>query len=468
MFKQANTLLILFMLPMFCLAQDGVEATLLGHWHDPSIPGSSFYDNRYNEVWGHYVNGREIGIIGSTQGTHFIDVTDPSSVEEVAFVAGKFQGTSVVHRDYKTFGNYIYAVCDEGPSSLQIFDVSDLPDTVYTVYDSDALFVRAHNCWVDTSSQKFYLFAAGGGALGFTGLAVYDISEPLNPVFINKFNSIGGFGFGHVHDGFVRNDTAYLNCGNDGFCVADFSNPASPTLLGTMTGYQGAGYNHAGWLSEDAQYYYLTDETHGSPVKTVDVSDFADISVVDTYNAESVQSQIPHNPIVACDNLYVSYYYDGLQVYDISDPENVTRALYYDTYDAPDGTSYKGAWGVYPFLPSGNILVSDMQTGLYVFEGVGDGCNGLSVAVKNPAQNDFEIYPQPASDFLIIAMNGSLEGMHLQLVNSEGKTVWFKANLPASDQVQLELPAGLPNGLYILHLKGEKQMSTHKLLIQRD
>ncbi|NRA51532.1 MAG: hypothetical protein HRU12_20600, partial [Phaeodactylibacter sp.] len=75
------------------------EANLLGTWKDPNLVGSSFYDNIYNEIWGLAVNGHEYAVIGSTAGTHFIDVTDPAQPFEAHFVAGAAQGPVVIHRD---------------------------------------------------------------------------------------------------------------------------------------------------------------------------------------------------------------------------------------------------------------------------------------------------------------------------------------------------------------------------------
>lgn len=56
---------------------------------------------------------------------------------------------------------------------------------------------------------------------------------------------------------------------------------------------------------------------------------------------------------------------------DISDPTQPIMAGNYDTFASNSGT-YNGAWGCYPFLPSGKILISDMETGLYVlnFNGI--------------------------------------------------------------------------------------------------
>ena len=71
--------------------------------------GSSAYNNTYNECWGFEINGSEIAVIGSTAGTHFFDVTNPTNSSEVAFVAGAYTGTGVIHRDYHDFQGYLYA-----------------------------------------------------------------------------------------------------------------------------------------------------------------------------------------------------------------------------------------------------------------------------------------------------------------------------------------------------------------------
>ena len=87
-------------------------ATLLYHWQDTTLVGSWAYNNTYNECWGLVVNDREIAIIGSTEGTHFFDVTNTSTATEVAFVAGAYTGGGVIHRDYHDFNGYLSVVCD--------------------------------------------------------------------------------------------------------------------------------------------------------------------------------------------------------------------------------------------------------------------------------------------------------------------------------------------------------------------
>jgi choice-of-anchor B domain-containing protein len=151
--------------------------------------------------------------------------------------------------------------------------------------------------------------------------------------------------------------------------VANFENE-TPQLLGSLTSYTERGYNHSGWLSDDGKYYYMADENHGFRMKTLDVSNLNDIQEVGLFNLPGgTVNQIPHNQFIHCGRLYVSYYYDGLVVYDLADPAHPNPIFHYDTYPQVNDNSYEGAWGVYPSLPSGNVLISDMQTGLYIIGG---------------------------------------------------------------------------------------------------
>ena len=53
---------------------------------------------------------------------------------------------------------------------------------------------------------------------------------------------------------------------------------------------------------------------------------------------------------------------------DVSDPSNMRDVALFDTFSIPieNSPNFNGAWGVYPFLPSGNILISDIEYGLFV------------------------------------------------------------------------------------------------------
>lgn len=476
-------MLLLFSIPVLLSAQQ--QATLLGTWDDPELVGSSSYDNTYNEVWGLAVNGHEYAIVGSTAGTHFIDVTDPTQPYEAHFVAGNFQGGGVIHRDYHDYNGYLYAVCDEGQSTLQIISLSGLPDAVEVVYNSGQLIRRSHNIFIDSTSAKLYALTTADNQLGFAPIRIFDISNPTEPVNLGSYSNFGGLQAGHVHDAYVRNDIAFLNCGNDGFALVDFSDPANPQTLSTLTDYPFRGYNHSGWLTDNAQFYYMADETHSADIKVIDVSNPCEVEVVGTFDAEVDNPfSIPHNQIVACNYLYVSYYYDGLVVYDISDPANPERVLYYDTYPEPNGSSYKGAWGVYPFLPSGNILLLDMQSGLHVFEGPGDNCAateelepvdlsclGINSIAEAEGVESLELFPQPTSGRLNVRLELA-EGqkkVNPQLLDINGRLVrrFQTERLQAGANIlALDLDPDLPAGVYLLRMEGDGVRVMRKVVVQ--
>ena len=62
----------------------------------------------------------------------------------------------------------------------------------------------------------------------------------------------------------------------------------------------------------------MCDETPSMKIKVLDVSDLNNISVSSTFSAESYEQALPHNAIFVDNIAYVSYYNDGLQVFDIS------------------------------------------------------------------------------------------------------------------------------------------------------
>ena len=478
--KQLTIILVLF-LPSLVYGQT-IEATLLYNWQDSSITTSGPYNSPYNEVWGVVANDQEFAVLGTKLGTHFFNVTDPNNATELpnTFVAGGAQGSQIIHRDFHDYQCYLYAVCDEGfGSTLQIIDYSDLPNSTTVVYDSDVLFSRAHNIFIDTATAKLYACGVDAGVAYF-GLQVYSLNNPTAPTLLASYGNLDGYNLPTVHDIYVRNDTAFLNLGIFGLLVVDFSDMVAPRIIGSLDSYTQQGYNHSGWLSDDGQYYFMADETHGTDVKTVDVSDLDAIAVVDTFDADSPEpASIPHNLIVRGNYLYVSYYYDGLQVYDISDPTNVARIAFYDTHPEPNFNSYQGAWGVFPYLPSGNILVSDMQRGLYVFERIDLGINGdfpplgspmncaSTVSITpTPPRLDIDIYPQPFQHTLTISIaDASIQQVQIELWDVTGRRAYGPLQRESNDLTISGLDALLP-GVYVLQITGDGFSHTQRIVRQ--
>ena len=283
-----------------------------------------------------------------------------------------------------------------------------------------------------------YSCISDGDSLDFAPLRLFDISDPTNPTVISDFSNIDGFIFSQVHDTYVRDDLAYLNLGPSGFMVADFSDPSAPVSMGSLrpSDYLQSGYNHSGWLSEDGSTYFMADEDHGMDLKVLDVTALPDLTVVDTIDAgNESRFSIPHNQIVHGDYLYGSYYYDGLQVWDISDRNNIQRIMHYPTSQIEPRQRFEGAWGVYPFLPSGNILVSDMQEGLFVIEDVGLLSSTEDELVSTP---DWTMSPNPSQGLFRIDAGFSLHDTEIRIHDLNGRLIQSFDG----QQQALTLPAG--------------------------
>lgn len=335
-------------------SQTQKNVVLLDQWTDTTItPGLE--EAIFNDVWGFSREGNDYCVIGSNIGTHFFQIEDEKLIY-LDFQPGKYQNQYVEHRDFKVYGDYLYGVCDEGTSSLQIFDLSHLPDSAEKVYDSALFFQICHNIYIDTVKAK--LFACGPNN---AGMQVFDLTNPVDPVLDYHFTEVD-----YVHDCYVRNDTAFLNCGFDGLYIYDFE-PATPTQLGILDFYPNQGYNHSGWLSPAGDKYAFIDETEGTKIKLCEWGEsLATISISETFGTSDYVDFVPHN-VILLDNLaFISYYNEGFRIFDISKAP-VREIGVYDTFDADTDYKLNGAWGVFVMEGKNQILISDRQNGLFLF-----------------------------------------------------------------------------------------------------
>lgn len=430
MLRKIQIEIFLMLLPLGVFAQNFENVTLLDNWTDESLPTIN-NGIRFNEVWGFVQNDQEYAVIGSTMGTHIFLISDTDELIAVDFVPGAFQG-GVVHRHFDDHNGFLYGVCDQGNSTLQIMDLQYLPDSVSLVYNADDLVTRAHNCFIDRSSDILYLAGPSGNAL-----RLLSIENPVEPTFIRNFDEVN-----YVHDLFVRNDTAYLNAANQGLMVVDFADPLNPVQLGSLDTYPDLGYNHSGWLTDDGNTYVFADETTGMRMKVCNVSDLSSIEVLSLFNSEENDFTVPHNLQIKGNLVYVSHYNDGLQVFDISNPSIPERVAYYDTFDGDDSYPFNGAWGIYAFLPSGRILISDRTSGLYLFE--------MDVVLSNQSVNsepEISLFPNPCTDVLNLKCNELVQ--QITLYDLSGKIV-LQQN-PMQNTAQLNM-TGLPSSVYVVEV----------------
>ena len=318
----------------------------------------ALHNTGLNDVWG-YVDeqGNEYAIVGTEDGTSIMNVTDPSSPFEVFWLDGE----NSTWRDPSVYGDYAY-ISTEAEEGLTIINMSPLPESNVLIAnlftgDESLSWQSAHNCHVDENGL-LYVFGANYGE---GGVLIYDVSSmPMNPTFVGAFDNW------YVHDGVAFGDTLYLAHVNDGFLsIVDITDPSSPQLMGTKTTVD--SFTHNIWPSDDRQVVYTTDEVPDAFVASYDISDVNNIIELDRVQSSPGENVIPHNTFVLNDYLVTSYYADGITIHDAKYPNNLIELVTYDTY--PEQTpTYDGSWGVYPFLPSGNILASDRTEGLFVLQ----------------------------------------------------------------------------------------------------
>lgn len=440
----------------------GYNMIQMSRWDNDSLPalGTQQFSNGWG--WADSATGREYAIMGSIDSTYFIDVTDPFKPVVRDVHAGRV-GRSV-WREYKTYKNYCYAVADHGAASLQIFDMSYLPDSVHLVYDSDTLFYRSHSLYID--GDRLYCNSVTLRTGERHAVDVFSLANPEEPVLLGTLVApiFGGTpAFVVCHDAFVRNDTLYCSGENAGIFIYDMKDAQNPLLLGTISEYPERGYNHSGFLSDDGQVFVFTDENAGLGIKAYDVSDLNNMELLSVFRSH--QGAVAHNPYFIGRRLFMSYYHDGLYVFNMNDPKNPEVIAWYDTYPQ-NGTGYggfEGCWGTYPFLPSGNLLAFDMSNGLFVLR-----MDATSGAEEITETRDFFLYPNPGSGTFNLEWKlGSDETMQLQVLNASGQLVLDRSvqGMTGRNKEVLDL-GGLAPGMYVVQLTGTKNHICRKLLLR--
>lgn len=277
--------------------------SLLSTWDNPATVAEPVYAIRYNSVWGWVdpQDNKEYAIIGSTDGTYFIDVTVPAAPEMRDYVAGRRD--SCIWREYKTYQNYLYAVSDDGdPNSMQIINMTYLPDSVHVEYDDNNLVSRSHSIFIDEANAKMYLnsvYLPNNG--GHSHMAVFSLANPVNPILLRRFEQdlIPNGYSNNVHDCYVRNDTCYASSSDDGLFIFHLNSDTTLSVIGSLSGYEpGGAYNHSSALTADGKTLIFTDEVPTKLlVKSLDVSDLSNLTILQQFNPSPTDTATPHNQI---------------------------------------------------------------------------------------------------------------------------------------------------------------------------
>ena len=314
-----------------------------------------------NDIWG-WVDPQteeEYALVGLVDGFSCVNVTNPANPIEEFFIPD----LSSTWRDVKTWGNYAY-VTTEANAGLLIVDLNDMTGNTYwhvtqfnnPIDNISTSFTASHNLYIDENGIC-YIFGASSnnGSNPSDGAIFLDVnSNPTNPIFLGSWDDE------YIHDGMTRGDTLYAGCIYTGdLHIIDVSNKSNPTTIGTHP--TPNAFTHNAWVSDDGNYVFTTDETSDAYIGSYDISNVSNIQEVDRIQSNPGSNSIPHNTHVDGNFLVTSWYRDGTTVHDISDPTNLVQVAYYDSYSG-SGNGFDGCWGTFPFLPSGNIISSDINS----------------------------------------------------------------------------------------------------------
>lgn len=331
-----------------------------------------------NDSWGWTDpdSGKEYALVGTTTGSAFVDISDPSN----PLLLGRLPTatSNSLWRDIKTYNNYAFIVSEAQNHGMQVFDLTKLRNVTNPpeTFTTDAIysgFGSAHNIVINEVSG----FAYAVGSDTFSGGPHFvNIQNPTNPI------AAGGYANdSYSHDAQVVTyngpDTDYtgreilIGSNENEVVIVDVTDKATPVQISTVI-YSNIGYTHQGWFTENMEYFLLGDEIDeidfGLNSRTL-VFDFSDLDNP-IFHMEYLgpTEAIDHNGYVVGNTFYIANYTAGLRAIDISniDSGEMVETGFLDTFTPNNNTAFSGAWNIYPFFESGNIIVSDIEGGLFI------------------------------------------------------------------------------------------------------
>jgi len=463
--------ILLFTLQLFWFEPNYAQGvsekiTLLSRYNNPNLPKLNGYQI-WNDLTGYYdsISKKEYIIAGSTDSIYFFDISDPSKIVLCDVQDGTAK--NVVNRDYECYSHYVYCVSDNGGrGSIQVFDLQYLPDSVHKVYDSDSLSYNTHSIFIEAKSKRLYLCINRLKAGGVAAMDILTLENPEKPLWIGRLK-VPTFGdgvpvFRNVHEVYVRNDTAYCSIEYKGLWIFDLRDLNNQRLVSTISDYPENGYNHSSNLDATGKYVMFTDEVPGGlSVKIFDIHDIYNPKLVSMFKSNN--GATAHNAYWIGSFAYVSYYHDGVYIFDLSDKTKPFVAGYYHTSNWPPTSyeGYKGCWGLYPYLPSGLLAASDMGEGIFLFK-----VDPILTGVKKEdyAEKPFAIYPNPfGSNIHIDYSKYKNEALDVKIYNVKGEMILHKSLSEATFETET---SNLYNGMYFVILRAGNKQWVQKLIKQ--
>ena len=382
-----------------------------------------------NDIWGWTdpQTGREYAIMGFSDKTGIVDLTDPKNPEHLGDIPTFDQ--SSLWQDIKVYKDHAYIVSEAPDSGLSVFDLRNLrglhpsKPLVFERTSHYDYMGNAHNIFINEDTG--FAYAVGTLSCG-AGVHVVNIQDPERPQFTTCIGrdifepwrptttgmtgmaafltmpafdlhalvkDIGGGKGTTTHDDAYTHDiqcivyngpdtkyTGHEICfaSNDNTMnIIDVTDKGKVRQIGMLT-YNGVGFIHQGWLTEDRNYFLIDDEIDelnavaagekdiATKTYIADVRDLENPKLSGIYRGKT--PAIDHNLYIKGNLVFESNYTSGLRVLDASDVANgnLKEVGFFDGLPETDATEFDGTWSNYPFFKSGNIVVSYIDGRLFV------------------------------------------------------------------------------------------------------
>lgn len=451
-----------------------------------------------NDMWGwlHEESGREFALIGRTDGTSFVDVTDPMNPFLVGTLPSHRVGNQVYSgwRDLKVYNGHAFIVADSFTGhGMQVFDLSRLLGVTGAPveFDEDGHYAgvsSTHNIFVNEDTGFAYLVGARGVQDCGPGLHIVDITSPAEPELSACFSNteVGRSSDGYIHDVqcviYDGPDTEHqgreicFGSGETAITVSDVTDKTDMFSISTAA-YPNASYVHQGWLDAEHRFFYQNDELDeytgvAANTRTMvwDLTDLDDPVLAKEYL--SPRASIDHNNYVQNDFLLQSNYTTGLIILDIAQRDNPVEVGYFDVYPVDDAVSFNGSWSNYPYFKSGAVGVTSRTVGFFL---LAPTIAGYDISVAREEQpltaTLLDVYPNPFSESTTVefAVDRS-QDVRVRMFDLLGREVAapFDGPVAAGEKTRVDVRAGsLPAGVYILRFSGEDFVSTTSVVLTR-
>jgi choice-of-anchor B domain-containing protein len=415
--------------------------------------------------WTDPLNGKEYAIMGCSTHTAFVDITNPSAPVYKGKVLAH-NNTSSVWREISVINNHALIVSETAGHGMQIFDLTRLRTvTTPQTFIADARYTGFGNCHTVSSNPATGYAYCDGTNLVSGGPQILNMQNPVAPILEGTYD-----GEGYTHDAQIvvyngpdpdyQGREIFMGANDTKVSIIDVTDKAIPYTISNFF-YDNNSYAHQGWFTPDQKYWILSDELdelnfgfNGRSI-IIDMTDLDNPVLKGEYYGTT--PAIDHNGYIIGNDFFLANYTAGLRIINtgsIETTNTMNEIAFFDTYPSTNAAQFNGVWNTYPFFASGSIIMSDINTGLYIVK------KSASLAIQDFEKNNFKLTPNPADNF--VSIESSIHKIEdIEVFDMIGKKVRTINNLN-TNRINIDIQ-DLNSGIYFIKVNNSTSL---KLIVR--